>query len=120
MAKTRGTEPKEEKRRLNWKDITTIIVAVTVLSGMLMSIVGWIHAEVTIPKILNRTAAQIEKAIETHSKFSHPVSVPRREFDMLQADLKEDFGRVEKSLQSFKTDNKERLDRIEEKIDRRP
>lgn len=118
MAKAKEAVDKLERRRLNWKDVTTIIVAVTVLSGMLMSIVGWIHAEVTIPKILNQTSTQIKEAIETHSKFSHPVSVPRREFDMLQADLKEDFGRVEKSLQSFKTDNKERLDRIEEKIDR--
>lgn len=107
-----------ERRRLNWKDITTIIVAVTVLSGMLMSIVGWIHAEVTIPKILNRTAAQINKAIEMHSKFSHPVSVPRREFNIFTAVLKEDIGKVEAAVKEFKTDNKARLDRIEEKIDR--
>lgn len=107
-----------EKRRLNWKDVISIIVAVTILSGMLMSIVGWIHAEVTIPKILNRTAAQIEKAIESHSKFSHPVSVPRREFDLLAADLKEDIGKVEAAVKEFKSDNKARLNRIEEKIDR--
>lgn len=107
-----------DKRRLNWKDVTSIIVAVMVLSGMLMAIVGWIHAEVTIPKILNRTAAQIDKAIEIHSKFSHPVSVPRREFDTLAADLREDIGRVEAAVKEFKTDNKARLNRIEEKIDR--
>ncbi len=118
MAKAKEAAERPERRRLNWRDITTIIGGITVLSGMMMSIVGWIHAEVTIPKILNQTASQIEKAIETHSKFSHPVSVPRREFDRLQADLKDDFGRVERSIQSFKSDNKARLDRIEQKIDR--
>ena len=124
MAKEKGTVTEVverlEKRRLNWRDITTIIVAVTVLSGMLMSIVGWIHAEVTIPKILHQTAEQIKEAIKTHTEHPHPVSVPRREFDMLTADLKEDIGRVETAVKEFETEQKVRLDRIEEKIDRAP
>lgn len=120
MAKAKGTEPKEEKRRMNWKDITTIIVAVTVLSGMLMSIVGWIHAEVTIPKILHQTAQQIDDAIAAHTTHPHPVSVPRREFEILTAGLKEDIGKVETAVKEFEVEQKVRLDRIEEKIDRRP
>jgi hypothetical protein len=124
MAKAKVAEKqvaeRVERRRLNWKDVTTIIVAVTVLSGMLMSIVGWIHAEVTIPKILHQTAQQIKEAIKTHTEHPHPVSVPRREFDLLTADLKEDIGRVETAVKEFETEQKVRLDRIEEKIDRAP
>ena len=107
-----------ERRRMNWKDVTTIIVAVTVLSGMLMSIVGWIHAEVTIPKILHQTAQQIDKAIKTHTQHPHPVSVPRREFEILTTDLKEDLGKIETSVKEFETEQKVRLDRIEQKVDR--
>ncbi len=120
MAKAKSGEPREERRRLNWRDVTTIIAAVTVLSGMLMSIVGWIHAEVTIPKILHQTAQQIDKAIKDHTQHPHPVSVPRREFDILTADLKEDIGKVEAAVKEFETEQKVRLDRIEEKIDRTP
>jgi len=106
------------KARMTWKDFGAMVGIIVLLSGVVMSIVGWIHAEVTIPKILNRTAVQIKEAIETHSKFSHPVSVPRREFDILQANLKENLGRVESAVKEFKTENKTRLDRIEQKVDR--
>ncbi len=118
MAKAKSGEPKEEKRRLNWRDIATIIGTVTVLSGLVMSIVAWVHAESTIPKILQKTAEQVEKAIDRHTKHPHPVSVPRREFEILTTDLKEDIGKVESAVKEFKAENKERLDRIEEKIDR--
>ena len=95
------------KTRMTWKDFGAMVTLIVLFSGVVMSIVGWIHAEVTIPKILHRTSIQIKEAIEVHSKFSHPVSVPRREFDMLKNNLKEDLGRVEKCL-----------DRIEQKVDR--
>lgn len=99
-----------ENKRLNWKDVTTIVVAITLLSGMLMSIVGWIHAEVTIPKILNRTTEQIREAIEMHSKNPHPVSASRREFEMLKTG-------IEDSIDDFKQDSRQRLTRIEQKLD---
>ena len=111
MAKVTGPGAKEDTRRMNWKDVTTIIVAVTILSGMLMSIVGWIHAEVTIPKILHRTSEQIREALEVHSKNPHPVSASRREFEMLKTS-------IEDSIDDFKTDSRQRLTRIEEKVDR--
>ena len=106
------------KTRMTWKDFGSMVAIIVLLTGVVMSIVGWIHAEVTIPKILHQTAIQIKEAIEVHSKFSHPVSVPRREFDMLKTDLKEDLGRVESAVKEFKTENKTRLDRIEQKVDR--
>lgn len=122
MAKAKGAVKEVvdrlERRRLNWKDVTTIIVAITVLSGMLMSIVGWIHAEVTIPKILHQTSEQIKEAIKAHTAHPHPVSVPRREFEILTEGLKEDLGKVETAVKEFETEQKVRLDRIEEKVDR--
>lgn len=111
MAKAKEPVAGVERRRLNWKDVTTIIVAVTVLSGMLMSIVGWIHAEVTIPKILHQTSEQIREALEVHSKNPHPVSASRREFEMLKKG-------IEDSMDDFKTDSRDRLTRIEAKVDR--
>ena len=54
-------------------------------------------------------------------RLLYPVGegpVRRREFDMLKTDLKEDLGRVENAVKDFKTENKTRLDRIEQKVDR--
>lgn len=109
MAKDKGVVTQIERRRLNWKDVTTIIVAVTVMSGMLMSIVGWIHAEVTIPKILNRTADQIDKAIDRHSKHPHPVSASKKDVIETREMIKED-------IQEWKQETRARLDRIESKL----
>lgn len=112
MGKAASNETKStrESRRLNWKDVMTIITSVVLLSGVTMSIVGWVHAEVTIPKILNKTSEQIKEAISEHSKYPHPVSASRREFEMLKSSIDE-------SIDDFKQDARNRLNRIEQKLD---
>ncbi len=111
MAKADSVKkPAVETKRLNWRDIATIIGSVVLLSGLMMSIVGWIHAEVTIPKILNQTSEQIKAAIEHHSKFPHPVSASRKEFEMLK-------NSIDDSIDDFKLDSRQRLTRIEAKLD---
>ncbi len=111
MAKADAVKkPTTEPRRLNWKDVTTIIASVVLLSGLTMTVVGWVHAEVTIPKILNQTSAQIRDALDHHSKFPHPVSASRKEFELLKEGIDE-------SIDDFKEDSRQRLTRIEAKLD---
>lgn len=99
------------KTRMTWKDFGAMVAVIVLLSGVVMSIVGWIHAEVTIPKILNRTAEQIRLQIIEHSKNPHPVSASRREFEMLKTS-------IEDGMDDFKEDTRSRLTRIEQKVDR--
>ena len=112
-----GPRKEADSRRVTWKDVATIISIVVVMSGVITSLVAWVHAEVTIPKILNQTAEQVNKAIERHSIHPHPVSVPRGEFDLIKKDLGEDVQRIETTIQSFKTETNRKLERIESKID---
>lgn len=103
---------------ITWKAMTTIIVMVSILSGMITSVVAWLHADVLVPKILQRTAAQTERAIGVHSEHPHPPSASKAALEMTEKVIRSDVQNVEEKIDEFKTDTKERLDRIEDKLDR--
>jgi hypothetical protein len=97
----------QKKLSLPMKDISKIVA----LLGLVVSAIAWMHAEVTVPKILQQTKIQIDESVKEHSKFPHPVSASRREFEMLK-------GAIEASMDDFKEDTRQRLGRIESKLDR--
>ena len=108
MAKERtATDKKKTTFPLSMKDLTKIIGVL----GLVVSLIAWVHAEFTVPKILNSTATQIREELEAHSKYPHPVSASRREIELMQKS-------IEKSIDDFKTDTHQRLTRIEQKLDR--
>lgn len=114
-----GTEAKktEARRRLSWKDLLAITISVTVMLGTIMGIAVWVHAESTIPKILRETQQQVEKAIERHSARPHVMGAAKDELDDLKKDLTADVARVERQIESFKSDTGRQLERIENKLD---
>jgi hypothetical protein len=116
---------KEKPISLSMKDISKLVA----LLGIVASAIAWVHAEVAIPRILKetsiqiqqaledaiprilqKTSAQTEDAIEDHSGFPHPVSASRREFEMMK-------DSIESSIGDFKQDTRQRLGRIEQKLD---
>ena len=103
--------PSEEKRQsafhLSMRDMTKIVGCI----GIFISLIAWVHAEFTVPKILNSTAEQVRMGIQEHSKYPHPVSASRREIEMMQK-------AIETSINDFKQDTHQRLGRIEQKLDR--
>lgn len=107
MAKERAAPKKKTTFPLPMKDLTKIIGGL----GLVVSLVAWVHAEFTVPKILNSTSEQIRKELEEHSQYPHPVSASRREIELMQKS-------IEKSIDDFKIDSNQRLTRIEQKLDR--
>ena len=109
MAKERAALPKQKTSTfpLSMKDLTKIIGSL----GLVISLIAWVHAEFTVPKILNSTAEQIRGELDEHSKYPHPVSASRREIELMQK-------AIENSIDGFKTDTHQRLTRIEDKLDR--
>lgn len=89
------------------KDMSKLIGSL----ALVVSLIAWVHAEFTVPKILNSTSEQIREELEAHSKYPHPVSASRREIEMMQK-------AIEDSIDSLKADTNQRLSRIEQKLDR--
>ncbi len=98
--------------RLNVKEVIQLAAVISITCGAITSIVAYIHADVTIPKILNRTSEQIDKAIERHAKYPHPPSASKSDLERVEQSIKED-------LKEWKNDTRTRLDRIEQKISTR-
>lgn len=92
-----GIKPPEA--RLSLSTILKISALLSVLVGLITSIVAYIHADVTIPKIMIRVEERIEEAIEKHRS--------------------RDLGNVESAIKEFKQSTDKRLERIETKLDRR-
>lgn len=111
MNAERAAQKKKTSLSLPMKDISKIVVLLGIVVSAIVSCIAWMHAEVTVPKILQQTSIQIRKAIENHSGFPHPVSASRREFEMLK-------DSIEKSIDDLKQDTRQRLSRIEQKLDR--
>lgn len=107
MNAERAAQKKKTSLSLPMKDISKIVVLLGIVVSAIVSAVAWMHAEVTVPKILQQTSIQIQEAIENHSGFPHPVSASRREFEMLK-----------ESIDDLKQDTRQRLARIEQKLDR--
>lgn len=84
---------------------------VAVIGGALT----WIHADIaerTIPKILNQTSTQIEKALDRHSSGKHDGSLSTEQFKMWAAER-------EKHVSQFGDQVLRRLERIEAELSRR-
>ena len=88
MNAERAAQKKTKPLSLPMKDISKIVVLLGIVVSAIVSAVAWMHAEVTVPKILQQTSIQIQEAIENHSGFPHPVSASRREFEMLSGKRK--------------------------------
>lgn len=99
----------KNESRLGLKELLQLAVLMSLLCGLVTSIVAYIHADVTIPKILNRTATQIDKALERHSRHPHPVSASKDDVIQIRDMIKED-------IQEWKQETRTRLDRIESKL----
>ena len=95
--------------RLNVKEVIQLAAVISITCGAITSIVAYIHADVTIPKILNKTAEQIDEAIERHAKLPHQVSASKEDLIGVRDNIKED-------LQEWKQETRTRLDRIESKL----
>lgn len=107
MAEKRAAQKKSIGIPLSMKDMTKIVGVL----GVVVSLIAWVHAEFTVPKILNSTSVQIKDAIKSHSEYPHPVSASRREIEVMQKS-------IETSIDDFKEDTNQRLGRIEQKLDR--
>ena len=101
--------PARKESRLNVKEVIQLATVISITCGAITSIVAYIHADVTIPKILNRTAEQIDKAIERHSRHPHPVSASKE-------DVIETRDMIKDDIQEWKQETRARLDRIESKL----
>ncbi len=78
-----GPAQKHEKTQLSVKTLTAIGGFCSVMIGGIVGVVAWVHAEVTIPKILQRTQMQIDRAIDRHRVTRHPGSISDREWDQM-------------------------------------
>ena len=78
---------------LTIKQLAAIVGLWSVLTGGITSAVAWVHADITVPKILNQTAAQGQKAIDRHSaqqqkaldrhvETTHEGALTTREFEI--------------------------------------
>ncbi len=111
MNAERAAKKKTPSLSLPMKDISKIVALLGLVVSAIVSTIAWMHAEVTVPKILQQTSIQIQEAIDDHSSFPHPVSASRREFEMLK-------DSIENSIDDLKQDTRQRLGRIEQKLDR--
>ena len=107
MSESRPARPEVCKTILSMKDLSKIIGVL----GVVISLIAWVHAEFTVPRILNTTANQMKDAIKDHVNFTHPGSATRREIELLQKG-------IEDSINSLRSDTNQRLNRIEQKVDR--
>lgn len=101
--------PAKKESKLGIKELLQLAALMSILCGLVTSIVAYIHADVTIPKILNRTTEQIEKALERHSRYPHPISASKQDVIQTRDLIKED-------IEEWKTETRTRLDRIERKL----
>lgn len=83
--------------------LAAVVAGVGILSG-----IGVLHTTFVLPSIITEAREMTEKLIETHTKYPHPVSVSRVEFESMK-----------QSLSEFRADTKAALARIERKIDQR-
>lgn len=81
---------------------------VATIAAVLTSLVAFagLHSEYLVPRILAESRKQTEIMIDQHEDNPHPVSVSRREFNMLLARI----DKVEDAIGN-------RFDRLEAKLD---
>ena len=103
--------PAKRESKLSLKEIMQLAAVMSLLCGLVTSVVAYIHADVTIPKILQKTAEQIDRVIERHSRYPHPVSASKKDVENVRDMIKED-------IQEWKQETRTRLSRIEQKLDR--
>ena len=94
---------------LGMKELLQLAAIMSVFTGLVTTIVAYIHADITIPKILHQTAMQIDKAIERHTVYPHPVSASKEDVEKFSEMIKED-------IREWKQEIRERLSRIEKKL----
>lgn len=108
------------ERRLGVKELLQLAGVLSIFTGLVTSIVAYIHADVTVPKILNKTsdmmetrlekqAEAIERRFERHESRPHAVSPSKNDLQNVENAIKED-------LQEWKKETRTRLDRIERKL----
>lgn len=66
---------------LSMKDLMKLVAIFAGIVTFLMSVLTFVHAEMTIPKILHETARQIQEAIDHHLTLQmHPTMIGKDEF----------------------------------------
>ena len=78
-----------------------VVATIGILSGM-----GVVHTTFIMPSVIEEARDMSEKLIESHSRYPHPASVSRVEFEGLK-----------QSLGEFRADTKVALIRIERRLE---
>lgn len=103
---------KEKKTQLSVRDLVKLASVFGSIMAVLVGALSWIQADIaerTIPRILNQTAEQIEKAIDRHSNGKHAKSLGYQEFQLWAKER-------EKTVEQFTKQILSRLDKIEDRL----
>ncbi len=71
-----------QDRKLSIKDVVTIVGLLSLVTTGITSAVAWVHAEVTVPQILQETRDQTAKMMDRHERATHQGSFTQREFQL--------------------------------------
>ena len=69
-------------RKLSIKDVVTIVGLLSLVTTGITSAVAWVHAEVTVPQILQETREQTSNMMDRHERATHDGSFTQREFQL--------------------------------------
>lgn len=73
----------------------------------MLAVINFVTAQIILPSVLVEARIQASEMIEEHSLNPHPVSVSRREFQLIVDEIR-----------AFRADFTQRLEKLSEKLDR--
>lgn len=85
-------------RKLSLRELAVIVGLLSLLTTGIASAVAWVHAEVTVPQILQETREQTAKMMDRHERATHQGSFTQREFQLWSEQVLKRLDSIERAV----------------------
>lgn len=86
------------ERKLTFRELAVIVGLLSLLTTGITSAVAWVHAEVTVPQILQETREQTAKMMDRHERATHQGSLTQREFRLWSDQVLKRLESIERAV----------------------